>query len=158
MSDNRNQRGFTLIEVLVAITILAVVVLSMFAIYLHAIREIRRAKNRTFATNANQMILDRIVMTPFDARRYHEASTTSDINSLDQNIRNDIFDWAAMLKQFPVRAVGTITVRVEDRCLLELTPPYCPKVLIVVAAIRYQDYGRERTQIASLYVEPREAL
>ena len=92
MSGNRNQRGFTLIEVLVAITILAVVVLSMFEVYLHAIREIRRAKNRTVATNANQMILDRIATTPFDARRYHNASTASETVFLDQHIKGDIID------------------------------------------------------------------
>jgi len=158
MSGRRNHRGFTLIEVLVAISILAVVVLSMFAIYLHAIREIRRAKNRTFATNATQMILDRIATTPFDARRYHDASTASDAATLDQQIKNDIIDWAAMLRQFPTQAVGTITVRIEPRCLGDVTPPFCPNVLIVIAAIRYQDHGRERTQLASLYVEPREAL
>ena len=157
MAGRRNQGGFTLIEVLAAITILAVVVLSMFATYLHAIREIRRAKNRTYATNANQMILDRILTTPFDARRYHGATTTK-IDTLDASIKGDMTDWAAMLRQFPTQAVGEITARAEDRCVLELTPPLCPKVILVIAAIRYQDYGRERRQIASLYIEPREAF
>ena len=52
MPMKTEQRGFTLIEVLIAITILAFVILSMFAIYVHVIRELRRAKNRTYAMQA----------------------------------------------------------------------------------------------------------
>ena len=157
MPMKTEQRGFTLIEVLIAITILAFVILSMFAIYVHVIRELRRAKNRTYAMQAIAMMAERIIGNSHDARRFNNANT-DDLSTSDSEIYEDVRAWQAILREFPGRAVGTVTTRIEPRCRNAQTPPLCARVVIVNVVVQYRNYGHEASHTATIYLEPKEQL
>jgi type II secretion system protein I len=71
-------RGFTLIEVLVAVAILAAAMMSVFAIYVHCTVELRRAKNRTLATNFAQQMMEMICAAPQLLAHYQGLTTAAD--------------------------------------------------------------------------------
>ena len=75
MMVTTKQEGFTLIEVLVAIAILAVAIVTVFGIYSYCMVEIRRAKLRTVATNCGQQMMEMICSTPHDISNYHDLTT-----------------------------------------------------------------------------------
>ena len=157
MPMKTEQRGFTLIEVLIAITILAFIILSMFAIYAHVIRELRRAKNRTYAMQAIAMMAERIIGNAHDARRFDKANT-DDLATSDPVIREEVNAWRGMLQAFPGRAVGAVTARTEFRCNASQTPPRCPCVVMVNISVQYRNYGVDASHAATIYLEPKESL
>ena len=134
------QEGFTLIEVLVAIAILAVAIVTVFGIYSYCLVEIRRAKLRTVATNRGQQMMEMICSTPHDISNYHDLTTVS-IPPSSNPIRADFLTWKSALQtSFPTWAIGTISVVHE---------PYSK---VVTVTIRYDNYGRETISTLSMKV------
>ena len=133
------QEGFTLIEVLVAVAILAVAIVTVFGIYSYCM-EIRRAKLRTVATNCGQQMMEMICSTPHDISSYHDLTTAS-IPPSNNPIRADFLLWRSALQtSFPTWVIGTISVVDE---------PYSK---VVTVTIRYDNYGREMTSTLSMKV------
>ena len=155
----RSNKGFTLLEVLVCVAILASIIMSMFAVYTHLTLEIRRSRNRTIATQAAQMIMETVIASPYDARVFHNLSSSVEPPS-DSPVLADVLAWRNTLASFPI-AMGA-QVRVE-----EVNAPFChdpddeeelalcPRQLQVTVEIHYQDHGREATQELSLTLEPK---
>jgi prepilin-type N-terminal cleavage/methylation domain-containing protein len=101
--------GFTLIEVLIAITILATSIISMFAIYTHCILELRRARNRTIATNCAQQMLDMVLSLPDDVFGWNGVRTTAEALN-NPLIRADVQAWQAALQTMLPGAGGELAV------------------------------------------------
>ncbi len=80
MAIKRNNRedGFTLIEVLVTIMILAVVLIALFSCFIYGFTVISRVRQASIATQCIQEELERIRNMPFD-----------DILSLDNSFTNE---------------------------------------------------------------------
>ncbi len=136
------ERGLTLIEVLIAVAILATAMMSVFTIYSQCVVEIRRAKNRTLATQYTQMMLEMIISSPYNVSHYQGLSTS--IAPPDDNpIREDMLKWAHALNTFPTIASGRISVVEESYSNL------------VTVALQYGNYGRNTTNILTLKVEKR---
>ena len=144
-------RGFTLIEVLVAIAILATVFMTMFAIYTHTLIKVRRAKNRTLATNTAKMMMEMIISSPYDASIYHGLTTITTL-SADHPVQADLLHWKATLETFPTMAVGIISALDSRECVQDR----CTDIVTVNVAIRYQDYGGETTNALSVKLEKRQ--
>ena len=134
-----NERGFTLVEVLVALAILTVAIMSVFAIYTQCTVEIRRAKNRTIATNCAQQMLEMICSTPHALSNYHGLTTTADPPA-GNPVRDDLLRWQAALQTVPTRAVGTISVGDELYARL------------VTVEVKYDNYGRATTTTLALKI------
>ena len=138
---NANQ-GFTLIEVLIAIAILAVAVMGVFMVYTQCTAEIRRAKNRTTATNYAQQMMEMVASTPYDILNYHGLTTLTDPPT-DNPVRADLLRWKANLQTFLTNAVGTIAV-VKDQAISH--------AILVTVTITYENYGRKATSTLSLKI------
>jgi prepilin-type N-terminal cleavage/methylation domain-containing protein len=140
MMVTTKQEGFTLIEFLVAIAILAVAIVTVFGIYSYCMVEIRRAKLRTVATNCGQQMMEMICSTPHDILNYHDLNTAS-IPPSSNPIRADFLTWKSVLQtSFPTWVIGTISVVHE---------PYSN---VVTVTIRYDSYGREATSTLSMKI------
>jgi prepilin-type N-terminal cleavage/methylation domain-containing protein len=139
------EKGFTLIEVLIAVAILTVAVMSVFMIYTQCTVEIRRAKNRTIATNYAQQMMEMISSTPYNIFYYHGLTTTSDPPA-DNPVRDDLLRWKAALQTFPTRATGIISVVADQES---------PHSIVVTVKITYDNYGREVTNTLSLKIARR---
>lgn len=154
---NSSNAGFTLIEVLVCVAILASVVMSMFAVYTHLTVEIRRSRNRSTAAKAAQLVLESIIAAPYDARVYHGLSSAEEPPS-DSPVSAEVLAWKNILATFPVETAVQVTVQEEDVLfcadLEEESPVLCPTILQITVEIRYQDHGREAVQELSLTIEP----
>ncbi len=135
----RNPQGFTLIEVLISVTILAATIMSVFTIYSQCFVEIRRAKNRTLATNLTQMMMEMIIASPYAPSAYHGLNT-NETSSPDNPARGELESWKTALHTFPTPALGNIAVTTETYTYL------------VEVQITYQDYGRTNTQTLSLHL------
>lgn len=131
--------GLTLIEVLISLAILATAIMSVFAIYSQCLVEIRRAKNRTLATNFAQMMMEMIISSPSPPSAYHGFRTTDEPPG-DHPVKNDLHVWKAALHAFPTSAIGSIEATTE---------PYTYAVLV---RIEYQDYGKTSTNTLSLHI------
>lgn len=132
-------QGLTLIEVLISVAILATTIMSVFTIYSQCFVEIRRAKNRTLATNLTQMMMEMIIASPHVPSVYHGLST-NEAPSPDNPVKKDLETWKASLHTFPTSAVGDLDVSTEAYTYL------------VVVHITYQDYGRITTNTLSLHL------
>lgn len=135
----QHQQGLTLIEMLISVAILATTIMSVFTIYSQCFVEIRRAKNRTLATNLTQMMMETIIASPHVPLIYHGFSTTEEPSS-DNPVKKDLDVWKTSLHTFPTSAVGAIDVTTEAYTYL------------VVVHIDYQDYGRISTNTLSLHL------
>lgn len=133
------QQGLTLIEMLISVAILATTIMSVFTIYSQCFVEIRRAKNRTLATNLTQMMMETIIDSPHVPLIYHGFSTTEEPSS-DNPVKKDLDAWKTALHTFPTSAVGAIDVTTETYTYL------------VIVHIDYQDYGRISTNTLSLHL------
>ena len=133
------EHGLTLIEVIISVAILATAIMSVFVIYSQCLVEIRRAKNRTLATNFTQMMMEMIISNPHPPSVYHGLST-ADESSTDHPVKNDLNIWKAALHTFPTSAIGSIEVTIE---------PYTYAVLV---HLEYQDYGKTSTNTLSLHI------
>ncbi|GAK60755.1 Tfp pilus assembly protein PilV [Candidatus Vecturithrix granuli] len=135
----QHPQGLTLIEVLISVAILATTIMSVFTIYSQCFVEIRRAKNRTLATNLTQMMMEMIIASPYAPSVYHGLSTNEE-PSPDNPVKNNLDAWKASLQTFPTSAIGVIDVTTETYTYL------------VVVHIDYQDYGRISTNTLSLHL------
>lgn len=134
------EQGLTLIEVLISVAILATAIMSVFTIYSQCMVEIRRAKNRTLATQYNQMMMEMIISSPHDVFHYNGLNTSS-VPFEDNLVREDVLKWARTLNTFPTSASGKISVVEESYSNL------------VTVELQYGDYGRKTTNILTLKVE-----
>jgi prepilin-type N-terminal cleavage/methylation domain-containing protein len=140
MSIVRQKHGFTLLEVLVSITILAVAMMGVLRIYTQCTLEIRRAKHRTMATHYVQEMLEMIRSSPFDLQNFHGLTTVS--TPPEENpARTDLLRWASMLQMFPVPATGDISV---------IRDPATPYTMRVTVTLTYDNYGKESTTVVSV--------
>ena len=135
-----SEQGLTLIEVIIAVAILAATVMSSFAVYSQCIVEIRRAKNKTIATNLAQMMMEMISSSPYPVASYHELTSAAD-PSPQNPAYHDLLVWKANVETFPTSAIGSISV--EDD----------PSFHVVTIEIRYDDYGKTTTSILSLRLD-----
>jgi prepilin-type N-terminal cleavage/methylation domain-containing protein len=142
MSRLHTERGFTLIEVLISVAILAAAMMSVFTIYTQCIVEIRRAKNRTMATNAAQMMMEMIASSPHAVLSYHGLATTTDPPA-GNPARNDLLVWKSALQAFPTSAIGTISV--VDELYSN----------VVTVQVSYDAYGKNTTNTLSLKIRKR---
>lgn len=131
--------GLTLIEVLISVAILATAIMSVFAIYSQCLVEIRRAKNRTLATNFTQMMMEMIVSSPYPPSAYHGFSTSEEPPA-DLPVKNDLHVWKTALQAFPTTAIGRIDVATE------------PYNYFVLVHLEYQDYGKTSVNTLSLHI------
>ena len=150
----QSSQGFTLIEVLISVAILAVAMMGMFAIYTQILVEIRRVKNRTLATHAAQTMMEMIVSSPYDASLYHGLTTASD-PLVGNPVRPDILAWGLSLDTFPTSAVGTISTVDDKKCFSIESQSLCTDIVNIDIEIHYNDYGLERTSVLSLTAETR---
>lgn len=135
----KNQRGFTLIEALIASAILAAALMSVFAIMTRCTVELRRAKHRTIASNAAQAMIEMILSSPYLPTYYHALST--DTPPPDDNpVRADLLTWSAMLSAFPTHAVGAIRVAIEEYAY------------VATVDVSYGNYGRNAVSSLSVYI------
>ncbi|MCP4405424.1 MAG: prepilin-type N-terminal cleavage/methylation domain-containing protein [bacterium] len=153
----RPSAGFTLIEVLVCVAILASVIMTMFAVFTHLNLEIRRSRNRTLATQAAQMVLETIIASPHDAREYH-GLTSETLPPPDSPVQTEILAWRNSFATFPVKTAAHVTVGEAPFCAAleteEKSLVLCRKLLQVTVEIRYQNHGREAVQELSVTLEP----
>jgi type II secretion system protein I len=138
----RGRQGFTLIEVLISIAILAMVVMSVCSIYTHCTLEIKRAQNRTMASNFAQQMMEMICSSPHDLSAY-DGLTTAAAPPSDNPARADLLRWQAALDTFPTEAVGTIAVQAD---------PTIAYATAVTVQITYTNYGRETVSTLTLKV------
>ncbi len=138
----RAEQGFTLIEVLVAVVILAFAIMGVFSIYMQCTVEIRRARNRTTVTNCAQQMMEMICSTPHEITNYH-GLTTASIPPMSNPVREDLLRWKSSLQALPAQAVGTISV--ENGLYSH----------IVNVQIIYDNYGRETTNTLSMKIAPK---
>lgn len=131
----RQQHGFTLLEVLIAISILGTAILSVFTIYTHCSLELQRARNRTIATQCAQQMIEFICSTPHDVTVYHGLQTTA-VLAANHPARADLLAWQATLQHVLPDAVGTVTVG-DDPDL-----PYTTRITV---SINYANYRRPTT-------------
>ena len=154
---NDSHAGFTLIEVLVCVAILAGVVMTMFGVLTHLTIEIRRSRNRSIATQAAQMVMETIVAAPYDARVFH-GLTSEETPPSDSLVSTDVLGWKNTLTAFPIKTVAQVAVEETPFCVdietEEESFALCPELLQVTVEIHYQDHGREATQKLSLALEP----
>jgi len=137
MTTATKQEGFTLVEVLVAVAILAFAIMTVFSIYSYCTVEIRRAKNRTIATNCAQQMMEMICSSPHDISNY-QGLTTASTPPAGNPARADLLRWKSILQtSFPAQAVGTISVADE------------PYSIVVTVTIGYNNYGRETASTLS---------
>ena len=87
-----SEHGLTLIEVLISVAILATAIMSVFVIYSQCLVEIRRAKNRTLATNFTQMMMEMIISSPYPPSVFHSFSTADEPPD-DHPVKNDLNVW-----------------------------------------------------------------
>ncbi|PID56880.1 hypothetical protein CSB45_09450 [candidate division KSB3 bacterium] len=148
--------GFTFIEVLVCVVILAGVILTMFGVYTHVTMAILRSRNRSIAVRAAQMILERVLAGPHDARVYN-GLTSETVLASDSPVFTEVLGWKHTLAAFPVRTNAHVTVDELPFCVDVATEEgpltLCPKLLKITVDIRYQDHGRDATQTLSLIRE-----
>ena len=141
MPSKPSERGLTLIEVLVAVVILAATTMTIFTIYNQSMVDLRRAKNRTFATQAAQTMLEMILSSPYPASAYHGLTTASDAPT-GHPAAGDWHTWKTILAAFPTAATGTIAVQ-ENRLTYGN---------LALVTIMYSDYGRDATRTFALVV------
>lgn len=127
-----HNQGLTLIEVLVGIAILALAMLGVFSIYTHCMVELKRAQNRTLASDCAQQMLEQILSMPSNVFAYHGLSTTS-TPPADLLVRDDLLRWAATLERVLPQSIGTIMVTDDPET------PYAARVTV---AISYLNHGR----------------
>lgn len=137
--QSHTNHGLTLIEVLISVAILAATMMSVFVIYSQCLVEIRRAKNRTLATNFSQMMMEMIISSPYPPSVYHDL-TTSEEPPADHPAKKDLEIWKTALQTFPTIAVGNIEVTTE------------PYTYVVLVNIEYHDYGKTSVNILSLHI------
>lgn len=112
-------KGFTLVEVLVALVVLSVGMLGIAALYLEGLRSGRTALYRTTAVNLAADMADRIRANPQAGVAYAGTGPGADGGCINgavdctagQLAADDWFDWASRLNtQLPEGAAGEVTV------------------------------------------------
>lgn len=114
----RRERGFSLVEVLVALVVLAVGLLGIAGLYVESLRSGRTSMYRSSAVTLASDMADRIRSNP--AGLYAGAGPGSDANdcvngpgdcSPDELAQDDWFHWLADIRErLPAGASATVTV------------------------------------------------
>ena len=136
------QSGFTLLEVIISVAILAIAMMGVFTVYSQCTTEIRRAQYRTLVTACGQQMLDMIASTPHNIFVYHDFSTDSSPPD-DSPVWSDLSVWQSRIHTLPTQAAGTISV-VND--------PDIPHTTRVTVRITYDNYGRSAATTISMHV------
>jgi len=110
-------KGFTLIEVLVALVILSVGMLGIAALYVEGLRAGRTATFRTSAVNLAADMMDRIRANPLGRDSYElDGATSSCVNGTvdctsTELAQEDVAIWEAeVAAHLPIGATGEIEV------------------------------------------------
>ncbi len=123
-----NNAGFTLIEVLVTVIILAVGLLGLAGLQTTGLRSNLSAYHRSQATQLAYDIADRMranktaannyltsFMTPANASIQNDCSTTSNTCTAADMAENDLFQWNQFLTSASTLPGGTATITVAGR-------------------------------------------
>jgi len=123
--------------------ILAGAIMTVFSIYTQSLVEIRRAKNRTIATNFAQMMMETIVSSPYDAPSYTGLSTACALPETHP-LSNDLLAWKRALDTFPTSAEGMITVAPGQHSH------------VITIEVRYDDYRKTTRSTLALKIRKKE--
>lgn len=121
------QKSFTLIEILVAITVLALAMLSIFAVFSLTIANTMFSKNLTMANNLAQAKIEQIASFSYD-----EAVST------DRTAYNEKFDWQTNVQFMTIQNEELILSATGDQGLKRIT-----------ITIYWQEKGREKNKSLS---------
>ncbi|MEZ5564472.1 MAG: type IV pilus modification protein PilV [Gammaproteobacteria bacterium] len=149
-AGRRPARGFTLVEVLVALVVMSVGMLGIAALYLEGLRWGRTAQYRTAAVSLAADMADRIRANPVAGVAYAGTGPGADsgcVNgnsdcSADQLAADDWFGWSqALAQQLPDGATGEIA--------LSAAPP-----LTYTVTVSWPEIGLESPATYSLRLQP----
>jgi len=124
MTQLNKKTGFTLIEVLIAMVVLAVGLLGLAGLQATSLKNNQSAYNRSQATQLAYDLADRMRANTGSAANYLTATMAptvaaiqSDCNAVTTTCtaadiaQNDLFEWnAAMIQALPAGAVGSIAL------------------------------------------------
>ena len=114
-SNIRNQHGFTLLEVLIALLILSIGLLGLAALQTTSLRSNQMASMRTLATYLAYEMTDRMRANSNDVsiEKYQIAATDPDPTTLDSQAAKDIAEWRGTIEARLPGGTGSI-IRCED--------------------------------------------
>jgi prepilin-type N-terminal cleavage/methylation domain-containing protein len=140
MTRRAHNRGFTLIEILMALTIMLVGMVGIYAVFAVGLVSHKRAVDNTIAANLAASIFEDIAAN-YDVYYYDTTGNGRPDLSEDRN-ENGIDDWFEMeggVPRYPIpyRRGYRYTVRYERS-------PYAPQTLFVTVNVYWQQAGVER--------------
>jgi len=116
MTSKIKNTGFTLIEVLIAMLVLAVGLLGLAGLQAKSLKNNQRAYNRSQATQLAYDIADRMRANKGAAASYLGAAaananclTTTGCSAIEM-AKNDLFEWNAAIAQALPSGTGSITL------------------------------------------------
>jgi type IV pilus assembly protein PilV len=140
----RTQKGFTLVETLVALVVMAVGMLGIAALYVEGLRASRTAIYRTDAVVLAADMADRIRANPGGRLNYAGSSTGASPAAPDCNLGCSTdqlveFDWALWMaeidQRLPSGAVGKIST--------EQTDPELNGLILYTIFIQWPETGQQ---------------
>ena len=117
------EKSFTIIEILIAVFILATAMLSIFAIFGLTIINTNASKNLTLANNLAQAKIEQTLSLAYD-----------EIISIERTAHNDQFDWQINVQLMTIQS-GELQESATDQGLKKIT-----------AIIYWQEKGQEKNK------------